>query len=41
MPQLLPNQNALVAVSRGMQAVKQLCSDTILKFLTGLLASTG
>jgi len=31
---LLPNPNALVAVSEGMRAV-QLCPDKLLRFLTG------
>ena len=31
---LLPNLNVLVAVSKGMRAVK-LCSNKILQFLTG------
>jgi len=31
---LIPNPNALVAISKGMQAVK-LCTDKILHFLSG------
>ena len=33
-PRLLPNQNAMVAVSNGMRAVK-LCTNKIIQFLTG------
>jgi len=36
----LPNPSALVAISKGMRAVK-LCSNKILQFLTGVLANTG